>query len=174
MSFLSCVWSVMECPFKMENSLSPARSPRRWVMTVSYEGYCFARALPGRSSTGQAETISQSRASGWKWGVRQGAIDYVIDKSKNWYRGYCMGTVNDYFLSVVRRFAIHSNPYTDDPEHTNPLKTTIDRSLCQGRFSDLQLWRHHSWLVASREREVLFWWRRIRRLFFHAQIWVSE
>ena len=37
-------------------------------------------------------------------------------------------------------------------------------------ISDLALWRHHSWSVTSREREVLALWRDIRRLFLHAQI----
>ena len=37
-------------------------------------------------------------------------------------------------------------------------------------FSDLTLWRHHSWSVTSREREALALWRHIRRLFLHAQI----
>ena len=37
-------------------------------------------------------------------------------------------------------------------------------------FSDLTLWRHHSWSVTSREREALALWRHIRRWFLHAQI----
>ena len=37
-------------------------------------------------------------------------------------------------------------------------------------FSDLTLWRHNSWSVASREREALALWRHFRRLFLHAQI----
>ena len=38
-------------------------------------------------------------------------------------------------------------------------------------FSDLTLWRHHSWSVRSRERrEVLALWRHIRQLFLHEQI----
>ena len=51
------------------------------------------------------------------------------------------------------------------PEHTVPLKTIVDRSVChcrqhgQGRsFSALALWRHHSWPVTSREREILALW----------------
>ena len=48
------------------------------------------------------------------------------------------------------------------PEHT---------ILLQFRhFSDLALWRHHSWSVMSRECGVLAWWRHIHRLFLHAQI----
>ena len=35
---------------------------------------------------------------------------------------------------------------------------------------DLALWRHHSWTVMSREREVLALWCYIRPLFFHEQI----
>ena len=37
-------------------------------------------------------------------------------------------------------------------------------------FSDIALWRHHSWSVPSRERELLALWRQIRRLLLHAQI----
>ena len=37
-------------------------------------------------------------------------------------------------------------------------------------FSDLALWRHHSWSVTSRERDILSLWRHIRRLFLHKQI----
>ena len=37
-------------------------------------------------------------------------------------------------------------------------------------FSDLTLWRHHSWSVTSSEREVMALWRHIRQLFLHAQI----
>ena len=37
-------------------------------------------------------------------------------------------------------------------------------------FSDLTLWRHHSWSVTSREREALALWRHIRGLFLHMQI----
>ena len=37
-------------------------------------------------------------------------------------------------------------------------------------FSDLALWRHHSWSVTSRERGVLALWRHIRRLFLHEEI----
>ena len=37
-------------------------------------------------------------------------------------------------------------------------------------FSDLVLWRHHSWSVTSRECRTLALWRHIRRLFSHAQI----
>ena len=37
-------------------------------------------------------------------------------------------------------------------------------------FSDLALWRHHSWSVTSRERQIVALCRHIRRLFLHAQI----
>ena len=37
-------------------------------------------------------------------------------------------------------------------------------------FSDLTLWRHHSWSVTSRERDALALWRHIRWLFLHAQM----
>ena len=37
-------------------------------------------------------------------------------------------------------------------------------------FSDLTLWRHHSWSVTSRECEALALWRDIHRLFLHVQI----
>ena len=37
-------------------------------------------------------------------------------------------------------------------------------------FSDFALWRHHSWSVTSREREILALWRHICRLFLHVEI----
>ena len=37
-------------------------------------------------------------------------------------------------------------------------------------FSDLELWRHYSYSVTSRERGLLALWRHIRRLFLHTQI----
>ena len=37
-------------------------------------------------------------------------------------------------------------------------------------FSDLLLWRHHSWSETSREPKLLPLLRHIRRLFLHAQI----
>ena len=60
------------------------------------------------------------------------------------------------------------------PEHTISLKNNrrsfISPLSPRNIFSDLALWRHHSWSLTSREREVLALWRHIRRLFFHAQI----
>ena len=59
-------------------------------------------------------------------------------------------------------------------EHTIPQKTIVDRWFrhCRQRtaFSDLALWRHHSWSMTSRERLVQALWRHIRRLFLHGQI----
>ena len=37
-------------------------------------------------------------------------------------------------------------------------------------FSDLVLWRHHSWSLTSRECRTLAPWRHIHLLFLHAQI----
>ena len=37
-------------------------------------------------------------------------------------------------------------------------------------FSDLALWRHHSWSLTSHERGVLALWSHIRRLFLHVHI----
>ena len=37
-------------------------------------------------------------------------------------------------------------------------------------FSDLVLWRHHSWSATSRECRVLALWRHICRLLMHAHI----
>ena len=54
-------------------------------------------------------------------------------------------------------------PWTYD----NSLKTIIDRSFSQVAFD---LWRHHSWSVTSRERDVLIVGRHIRRLFLYVQI----
>ena len=60
------------------------------------------------------------------------------------------------------------------PEHTNPLKNNhwllISQLLTRALFSDLALWRHHSWSVTSYKCRVLVLWCHIRRLFLHAQI----
>ena len=53
---------------------------------------------------------------------------------------------------------------------TNHHRSLISPLLLGTVFSDLTLWRHHSWSVTSPEREVLALWQHIRRLFFHMQI----
>ena len=62
----------------------------------------------------------------------------------------------------------------DVPEHKIPLKQLSITNFAivaeDKSFSDLVLWRHHSWSVTSRECRTLALWRHIRRLFLHAQI----
>ena len=53
---------------------------------------------------------------------------------------------------------------------TNNHRLLISPSPLRTVFSELTLWRHHSWSVTSCEREALALWRHIRRLFLHAQI----
>ena len=53
---------------------------------------------------------------------------------------------------------------------TNKHRSLISLLSLRTVFSDLTLWRHHSWSVTSREREVLALWRHVRQLFLHAQI----
>ena len=67
---------------------------------------------------------------------------------------------NDCIISFLTRLLC--------PERTIPPKTSIADFVIV--FSDVALWRHHSWSVTSRERGVLALWRRIRRLFLYAQI----
>ena len=62
------------------------------------------------------------------------------------------------YLSWTENFAAKSN-------HRSLISPLSPRNI----FSDLALWRHHSWSVTSRERELLALWRHIRRLFLHAQ-----
>ena len=49
-------------------------------------------------------------------------------------------------------------------------RSLISQLLPRTVVSDLALWRHHSWSVTSREREILALWRHICLLFLHAQI----
>ena len=62
------------------------------------------------------------------------------------------------------------------PEHTVQLKTKKKyRSLIlplslRMVFSNIILWRHHSWFVMSCEHRVMALWRHIHWLFLHAQI----
>ena len=63
-----------------------------------------------------------------------------------------------YFISWTQRSA------------TNYHRSLISQLSLGMVFSDLTLWRHHSWSVTSREREALALWRHIRQLSLHAQI----
>ena len=63
------------------------------------------------------------------------------------------------------------NPYiifyilSDASEHIN-----TDRAFHHEQFSDLPLWRYHSWPITLHERKVLLLWRHNRRLLLHGQI----
>ena len=52
----------------------------------------------------------------------------------------------------------------------NHHRSLISQLSPRTAFSDFALWRHHSWSVTSREREILALWRHICRLFLHVQI----
>ena len=52
----------------------------------------------------------------------------------------------------------------------NSYRLVISPSSPRTVFSDLELYRHHSWSVASRELEVMALWRHIRRLYLRMQI----
>ena len=67
-----------------------------------------------------------------------------------------------YFLHAILCIEHHSVTNTH-PSLISPLSLTTV-------FSDLILWRQHSWSVTSREREALALWRHIHRLFLHEQI----
>ena len=54
--------------------------------------------------------------------------------------------------------------------HQNNYRSLISPLSLRTVFSDLVVWRHHSWSVTSRECRTLALWRHIRRLFLHAQI----
>ena len=58
-----------------------------------------------------------------------------------------------YFISWTYRSATNN--------HRSPISPLSPGTV----FSDLTLWRHHSWSVTSREREALALWRNIHRLF---------
>ena len=58
-----------------------------------------------------------------------------------------------YFISWTYRSATNN--------HWSPISPLSPGTV----FSDLTLWRHHSWSVTSCEREALALWRNIQRLF---------
>ena len=52
---------------------------------------------------------------------------------------------------------------------THSYRSLISPLSIRTAFSDLVLWRYHSWSVTSHERTALALWRHIRRLLLHAQ-----
>ena len=52
----------------------------------------------------------------------------------------------------------------------NHHRSLISQLSPRTAFSDFALWRHHSWYVTPREREILALWRHICRLFLHVKI----
>ena len=52
----------------------------------------------------------------------------------------------------------------------NHNRSLISQLSPRTAVSDFALWRHHSWYVTSREREILALWRHICRLFLHVKI----
>ena len=68
-----------------------------------------------------------------------------------------------YFLHAILISRTHNSAKN---HHRSLISQLSPRTV----FSDFALWRHHSWSVTSREREILALWRHIRRLFLHAQI----
>ena len=68
-----------------------------------------------------------------------------------------------YFLHAILCLGTHNSA-------KNHHRWLISQLSPRTAFSDFALWRHHSWSVTSREREILALWRHICRLFLHVQI----
>ena len=68
-----------------------------------------------------------------------------------------------YFLHAILCPGTHNSA-------KNHHRSLISQLSPRTAFSDFALWRHHSWSVTSREREILALWRHICRLFLHVQI----
>ena len=76
---------------------------------------------------------------------------------------FTVTNVSFYFLHAYLMFWIHNSAKNNYRSLISPLSLRMV-------FSDLALWRHHSWSVTSRERGVLTLWRHTRRLFLHVHI----
>ena len=75
---------------------------------------------------------------------------------------------NECIISFLTRYL---KSWTHNSAETRSL---ISPSSLRIFFSDLVLWRHHSWSVTSCECRTLALRRHIRRLFLHAQIGAKE
>ena len=73
---------------------------------------------------------------------------------------------NEFIILFLTRYFVswtHHSAANNHQWHILPLSL---RTV----FSDLTLWRHHSWSVTSSELEALALWCHISRLFLHGQI----
>ena len=71
---------------------------------------------------------------------------------------------NECIILFLARYFISWTPNSATINYPSLISALSLRTV----FSDLVLWRHHSWFVTSRERRVLALWHHIRRLFLHA------
>ena len=90
----------------------------------------------------------------------------IIGKSPHEWPKKSLFTVTNvlfYFLHAILCLE-HTDFATNN--HRSPISPLSPRMV----FSDLTLWRHHNWVVTSRECESMALWRHIHWLFSHAQI----
>ena len=100
----------------------------------------------------------------WFSRVTKSRVKIIIKSPHEWPKNVIHGNeciilfLTRYFISWTHRSAANNH------------RSLISRLSLRTVFSDLTLWRHHSWSVTSPEREALAFWRHIRRLFLQAQI----
>ena len=95
----------------------------------------------------------------WRSHVWKSLVNRLMSDSKIVIHG------NECIILFLRNFMSLAHNFSKS-YHQSLMSQLSSRTV----FSDLALWRHHSWSVTSREREILALWRNIRRLFLHAQI----
>ena len=95
--------------------------------------------------------------------VRRFANSFHEWRRHSWAKN-CYARQQTYFFSCTQFYVMN----TAQKNYRSLISLLSLRTV----FSDLALWRRHSWSVTSRERGVLVLWRYIRRLFMllYAQI----
>ena len=73
---------------------------------------------------------------------------------------------NEWIILFLTRYFMSWTHHSATNKHRLLISVLSLRTV----FSDLTLWRHHSWSVTSREHEVLALWCHIHQLFLHTQI----
>ena len=90
----------------------------------------------------------------------------IIGKSHHEWPKNCYSRQRMHYFISYTLFYVHGTHNSAKNHHRSLILQLSPRTA----FSDFALWRHQSWSVTSREREILALWRHIRRLFLHAQI----
>ena len=113
----------------------------------------------------------------WKWSIPSRVMRFANDFHES--RSHKWKSLANRIMSDPK-IIIHGNEFiilfptryfmswTHNSTKTS-YRSLISPLLPRTVFSDLALWRHHSWSVTSSEREVLALQRHIRRLFLRVQ-----